>query len=74
MVKKICDRCGEPIMPPDPRTQATTQLRVVVSDPRYVTLYAPNLCYKCQREVFFFVDPAGTWFNGTDYVKKEEKE
>lgn len=74
MVTKTCDRCGELIMPPDPRTQATTMVRVVVSDPQYMAQYAIDLCYDCQREIFFYAKPTGKWFNGTKHVKQEEKE
>lgn len=74
MITKTCDRCGALINPPDPRTQATTEVRVIVSDPQYMTQYAMDLCYDCQREVFYCAKPTGKWFNGTDYVKREEKE
>lgn len=70
---KTCDRCGEIINPPHLRTQATTMVRVIVSDPQYLTQYAMDLCYDCQREVFFCAKPTGKWFNGMDHVRQGEK-
>lgn len=72
MVTKTCDRCGELIMPPDPWTQATTRLSVVVSDPRALASYALDLCYDCQREVFFCAKPDGTWFNGVGAERRDK--
>lgn len=74
MVTKTCDRCGEIINPPSPWTQATTRVSVIVSDPQYVAQYAMDLCYDCQREIFFFAKPTGKWFNGTKHVKQGEQE
>ena len=72
MTTKTCDRCGKLINPPDPRTQATTRVSVIVSDPQYLAQYAMDLCYDCQRETFFCAKPTGKWFNGTEYEKQGE--
>lgn len=74
MITKTCDRCGALINPPCPWTQATTRIRVVVSNPRYVTPYELDLCYECQKAVFFFANPTGEWYTASGNVKQGEKE
>ena len=79
MITKTCDRCGELINPPHPWMQATTRIRVVVSNPRFVTPneleppYELDLCYECQKAVFFFARPTGKWCNGKDYTSFHER-